>query len=52
MAIMYAGVMRGAWDRIWTIVSQNSEKPYIDGASNGEDVMELLLTRRRTIPNA
>jgi len=50
MAIMYNGLMRNAWDRIWAIVSQNSEKPYINGANSGEDVMELLLTRRRVIP--
>jgi hypothetical protein len=50
MPAMYNGLMRAAWDRIWQIVAQNSEKPYSGGASNGEDVMELLLTRRRVIP--
>ena len=47
MAVQYAGLMRTAWDRIWGIVSQNSEKLYDSSRSNGEDVMERLLTARR-----
>ncbi|GHU68124.1 hypothetical protein FACS1894184_09370 [Clostridia bacterium] len=52
MVMNYSNLMRSAWDRIWMIVSQNSDKPYSGSANSGEDVMELLLTRRRTIPNA
>ena len=47
MAVQYAGLMRTAWDRIWGIVSQNSEKLFDSTRSNGEDVMERLLTARR-----
>ncbi|GHU73411.1 hypothetical protein AGMMS49992_11870 [Clostridia bacterium] len=52
MMTNYANLMRAAWDRIWMIVSQNSDKPYTGSASGDVDVMELLLTRRRTVPNA
>jgi hypothetical protein len=42
MAATYAGLMRVAWDRIWNIVAQNTERNY--GASNSDDAMEKLLT--------
>jgi len=47
MAVQYAGLMRTAWDRIWAIVSQNSEKAYNSNSPNGEDIMERLLSQRR-----
>jgi hypothetical protein len=42
MAVQYAGLMRTAFDRIWAIVSQNSEKLY--EGNSGNDVMERLLS--------
>ena len=47
MAVQYATLMRTAWDRIGQIVAQNSEKNYGSLRSDGEDVMERLLTARR-----
>ena len=47
MAVQYAGFMRTAWDRIWGIVSQNSEKLFDSNRSNGEDIMERILSGRR-----
>jgi len=44
MAVQYAGLMRTAWDRIWQIVAQNSEKNYGSMRPDGEDVMEQLLS--------
>jgi len=46
MAVQYAGLMRTAWDRIWSIISQNSEKSYNNNSSDGEDVMEKLLSQK------
>ena len=44
MAVQYATLMRTAWDRIWQIVAQNTEKNYGSLRSDGEDVMEQLLS--------
>ncbi|GHV27293.1 hypothetical protein FACS18948_4420 [Clostridia bacterium] len=46
MAALYAGLMRTAWDRMWSIISQNSEKSYNSHSSFGIDIMEQLLSRR------
>ena len=43
MAVQYAGLMRTAWDRIWNIISQNTEKRF-EGGSNADDAMERLLS--------
>jgi len=48
MAVQYAGLMRTAWDRIWNIVAQNSEKLLGSNRSGGEDIMERLLS---AVPN-
>ena len=45
--LQYANLMRTAWDRIWAIVAQNSEKNYNSLRSDGEDVMERILSGRR-----
>jgi hypothetical protein len=42
MAVSYAGLMRVAWDRIWDIIAQNSEKKYEGGSS--DDAMERILS--------
>ena len=44
MAAQYYSMMRAAWDKIWAIVAQNSEKNYSSLRSDGEDVMERLLS--------
>jgi hypothetical protein len=44
MAVSYYTMMRAAWEKIWAIVAQNSEKNYSSLRSNGEDVMERLLS--------
>jgi hypothetical protein len=44
MAVQYATLMRTAWDRIWAIVMQNTEKLYGSARHNGEDVLEILLS--------
>jgi hypothetical protein len=44
MAVQYATLMRTAWDRIWQIVMQNTEKNYGSLRSDGEDIMEQLLS--------
>jgi len=40
MAQAYYAMMRSAWDKIWAIVAQNSEKLYEGGS---DDIMEKLL---------
>ena len=47
MMIQYSGLMRVAWDRIWSIVAQNSEKSYGGQRPNSEDILEQLLSGRR-----
>ena len=47
MAVQYYTMMRQAWDKIWGIVSQSSEKNYNSLRSGGEDVMERILTGGR-----
>jgi hypothetical protein len=47
MAVQYAGLMRVAWDRLWDIVAQNTEKNYGASRPDGEDVMERLLSGGR-----
>jgi hypothetical protein len=46
MAMNYANLMRAAWDRIWGIVKDNSEKIYNSKSAGGEDIMESLLSRK------
>jgi len=46
MAAQYYTMMRSAWDKIWDIVAQNSEKSYGSQRANGEDVMERILNGR------
>jgi len=46
MMIQYSGLMRVAWDRIWSIVAQNSEKSYGGQRPNSEDILEQLLSGR------
>jgi hypothetical protein len=43
MAVQYAGLMRVAWDRIWNIVAQNTEKRF-EGGGVADDAMERLLS--------
>jgi hypothetical protein len=43
MMATYAGLMRVAWDRIWNIVAQNTEKRF-EGGGNTDDAMERLLS--------
>ena len=46
MAVQYYTMMRSAWDKIWAIVAQNSEKSYGSQRANGEDIMERILSGR------
>jgi hypothetical protein len=41
MAMQYAGLMRVAFDRIWSIIAQNTERRYEGGST--DDIMERLL---------
>jgi hypothetical protein len=45
--MFYYDAMHKAWDKIWAVVSQNSEKRYDSNSPNGEDIMEKLLSRRK-----
>jgi hypothetical protein len=43
MAVSYATLMRTAWDRIWNIIAQNTEKRF-EGGGSADDAMERLLS--------